>query len=108
LKAMNAETRSTALLVYFFSFFILSGPLIDWICFRNGNFYLLLTGFCLILTGIKCFIDFLLLFLTASFFRKERLLLLFLPEQILYMFYVVITGLFGSLGKYEWKGRKTN
>ncbi|MFL5766063.1 MAG: glycosyltransferase [Bacteroidia bacterium] len=107
-SAYNAEAKYTALVVYFFNSLILAGPLVDWFCNRHGEIYLHLTGFCLILAGIKCFFDFLLLFLAASFFKKERLLLLFLPEQILYVFYVVVTGIVGSFGRYEWKGRKTN
>jgi len=35
--------------------------------------------FCLILTGIKCVIDFLLLFLAASFFRKGGICTFFYP-----------------------------
>jgi cellulose synthase/poly-beta-1,6-N-acetylglucosamine synthase-like glycosyltransferase len=106
--ALSSESKFTAAIVYFFSCFIFFGPLIDWLCYRGGEFYLLLTGFCLILAGIKCFIDFLLLFLSASYFKKRRYLLLFLPEQILYVFYVVVTGIAGSFGRFEWKGRKTN
>ena len=106
--AMNLETKVVALVVYLFNAFLVITPLIDWIGYRNCFFYGLLTVFCLILIGIKCIIDFLLLFLSASFFKKERFLLLFLPEQLIYMIYVVVIGAIGSMGKYEWKGRKTN
>jgi cellulose synthase/poly-beta-1,6-N-acetylglucosamine synthase-like glycosyltransferase len=106
--AFNTETKITALIVYLFSLYLVLVPLIDLLCYRNSFFHQVLTDFCLILLGIKCFIDFLLLFLTASFFKKERFLLLFLPEQILYLMYVVLIGIIGSIGKFEWKDRIIN
>ncbi len=106
--ALNAETQRVSLLIYLFNFYIVFMPLIGGLCFVNTPFCLLFLQICLILVGIKCFIDFLLLFLSASFFKKKRFLLLFLPEQIIYMIYVVLLGLLGSIGKYEWKGRKIN
>lgn len=106
--ALNAETRRTALLIYFFSLYLVLVPVIGLFCFRNTAVYPFFKEFCLILIGIKCFIDFLLLFLSASYFKKKRFLYLFLPEQIIYLFYVVIFGGLGSIGKYDWKGRKTN
>lgn len=106
--AFNSETKRVSLLIYFFNFYLVFVPVIGSVCLSNSPFHLLFMEICLILIGIKCFIDFLLLFLSASFFKKKRLLLLFLPEQIIYMIYVVLFGLMGSIGKYEWKGRKTN
>lgn len=106
--ALNAETQRVSLLIYLFSFYLVFIPLIGVVCLPNSPFYVPFMEICLILLGIKCFIDFLLLFLSASFFKKRGLLLLFLPEQIIYMIYVVLFGLLGSIGKYEWKGRKTN
>jgi len=61
---------------------------------------------CLILLGIKCIIDFLLLFLASSFFGKRSLLIYFLPEQIIYMFYVVFIGLLSTTKSFSWKGRE--
>lgn len=106
--ALNDETKRVSLLIYLFNAFILFVPIIGGICLGNSTFYLPFMEFCLILIGIKCFIDFLLLFLSASFFGKKKFLLFFFPEQIIYMIYVALLGLMGSIGKYEWKGRKTN
>ena len=105
---LNTETKAVALLIYLFNFYLLFAPLFGSICFKNSAVYPVYIEICLILFGIKCFIDFLLLFLSASFFDKKRFLLLFIPEQIIYMIYVVLFGFIGSVGKYEWKGRKTN
>lgn len=105
---LNAETQRVSLIIYLFNFYLVFIPIIGGVCLPNTPFYLPFMEICLILFGIKCFIDFLLLFLSASFFKKKELLLLYLPQQIIYMIYVVVFGLIGSIGKYEWKGRKTN
>lgn len=81
-----------------------------------ANFLLLLTLFIsvfshrfaylfLLLLGIKSVADIWVLSLAASFFNKKNLLGLMLPVQLFYMFYVVIVGVSGNSGKYEWKGR---
>lgn len=60
----------------------------------------------LILFWPKCIIDFLFLILATSFFNKKRYLLYFIPQQLLYIFYInaiLFLGLFGK--KYTWKGR---
>ncbi len=106
--ALNSETKRVSMLIYLFNAYLLIVPIIGGVCFANNPIYPLFIGICLILIGIKCFIDFLLLFLSASFFKQKALLVFFLPEQIIYMVYVVFVGLLGSIGKYEWKGRKTN
>lgn len=105
---LNAETKRASVLIYLFNAYLVFIPIIGGICFSNSPFYPVFIGICLILIGFKCFIDFLLLFLSASFFEKKKQLLFFFPEQIIYMIYVVVFGLIGSIGKYEWKGRKTN
>ena len=107
LGAMNAETKTAALLIYLFNSYLVLIPLIGLFYFPNTDVYQYFKDFCLILIGIKCFIDFLLLFLSASYFKKKRFLFFFLPEQIIYMLYITIFGIAGSVGKYEWKGRKT-
>lgn len=106
--ALNAETKRVSILVYLFCAYLVFVPLIGAFCLSNTPFYPLFIGICLILIGIKCIIDFLLLFLSASFFGKKGLLVFFIPEQIIYIVYVVFFGLLGSVGKYEWKGRITN
>lgn len=42
----------------------------------------------------------------SKFFNKEWAIKFFLFFQPLHIFYTIISGLFGQLGKYEWKGRK--
>ncbi len=106
--ALNADTKRVSLLVYLFNAWLVVVPLSGLLCFSNSPFHPIFMVICLILIGIKCFIDFLLLFLSASFFKKKGLLLFFIPEWVIYMVYVVVFGLIGPIGKYEWKGRKTN
>jgi cellulose synthase/poly-beta-1,6-N-acetylglucosamine synthase-like glycosyltransferase len=107
LHAVNAETKKVAFLIYFFNAYLFFIPLFVVVgnCLENSPPTWLLVEISLIIFAIKCFIDFLLLFLAASFFSKKRLLPLFIAEQIIYMMYVVIMGLLASRGKYEWKGR---
>ncbi len=105
-KALNAATRMVSILVYSFSFLLLLTSLLTGLAALKSALYLPFFEFCLIIAGIKCIIDFLLLFLAASFFKRKHELFLFLPEQLLYMLYVVVVGMLGSTGKYEWKGRK--
>src|SRR3989344_4996770 len=85
--ALNTETKRVSLLVYLFNAYLVFVPLIGAVCFINTPFYPLFMGICLILIGIKCIIDFLLLFLSASFFGKRGFLVFFIPEQIIYMVY---------------------
>lgn len=105
---LNADTKRVSLLIYLFNAYLVFVPVIGAFYLAKTPFHQSFIGICLILIGIKCFIDFLLLFLSASFFKKKTFLVFFIPEQIIYMVYVVIVGLLGSIGKYEWKGRKTN
>ena len=107
-SVLNNETKVVSLLVYCINFLLITMPLIGTLCLGNMAFYPIFIEICLILILIKCFIDFLLLFLSASFFNKKRLLIYFLPEQLIYMLYVAIMGLVGAFGKYEWKGRQIN
>ncbi|MDQ3048118.1 MAG: family 2 glycosyl transferase, partial [Bacteroidota bacterium] len=104
----NRETIFVSLLVYVFSFLLLFMPLAGYFCLSGSPVRPLFFDICLILGGFKCFIDFLLLFLAASFYNRKTLLLYFLPAQLIYMLYVVIVGLLGKQGKYEWKNRKYN
>jgi cellulose synthase/poly-beta-1,6-N-acetylglucosamine synthase-like glycosyltransferase len=104
---LNAETKLVSIVIYLFCFFIvLMGALSGFASIKSA-IYLPFLQICLILMGIKCVIDFLLLFLAASFFKKKRYLYLFLPEQFIYILYVVLAGMPGKK-KYEWKGRKIN
>lgn len=54
----------------------------------------------------KWLIDFILLFLVASFFRRKSVMFYFIPVQILYPFYVIMVWIASVFIKFEWKGRK--
>jgi cellulose synthase/poly-beta-1,6-N-acetylglucosamine synthase-like glycosyltransferase len=103
---LNKETLALSLLVYFFSFFLLLMVLLSPFTDSKPISDLSFLQICIILGGIKCVIDFLLLFLAAGFFRRREVLLLFLPGQVIYLFYVLVIGTLGSSGHFEWKGRK--
>ena len=56
--------------------------------------------------AVKCAIEFMFLFDLSRFFKREKLLSLFLPAQIIYPFYIVIIGAIAPFGSYLWKERK--
>ena len=56
----------------------------------------------------KWSIDFILLFLVASFFKRRSSLFYFIPVQMVYPIYVVIIWILSLTMKFEWKGRKYN
>jgi cellulose synthase/poly-beta-1,6-N-acetylglucosamine synthase-like glycosyltransferase len=105
-SAMNAETKSISLLVYTFNLLLAALPLMAMLVPHHLICSLPFYKIWLLILLIKCVIDFLLLFLAASFFNKRKGLIFFIPEQLLYIPYVVITGIAGLLGTYDWKGRK--
>lgn len=75
----------------------------------NFIFWLVLPDFSgsfLIITfGAKALIDFLFLHLATSFFRRKMLMRIFLLAEPLNVIYVAVIGLWGNIGKYNWKGR---
>lgn len=103
-RALNPETKIISLIVYLFNLLLLASLFIGF-GYSNSDFHLPILKIGLILLGIKCIIDFLLLFLAGTFFNKKRFLIYFLPEQIVYILYIVLIGLFGFIGKYTWKDR---
>ncbi|MDF1671895.1 MAG: glycosyltransferase [Vicingaceae bacterium] len=54
----------------------------------------------------KWVIDFILLLLVASFFDKKRVLIYFIPVQLLYPIYLVGIWIASITMNYNWKGRK--
>lgn len=54
----------------------------------------------------KTTIEFPFVYSATSFFGRQTLLKYFFFFQPLHILYTIISGLFGQLGKYEWKGRK--
>ena len=103
---LNAETIYLASLVYIFNLLLLILPLLYLVIprfhYMGPTFY----KTCLLIFLVKCVIEFLLLFLAASFFKKRNWLIYFIPEQLVYIPYVIYTGFAGLIGKYDWKGRK--
>jgi cellulose synthase/poly-beta-1,6-N-acetylglucosamine synthase-like glycosyltransferase len=61
-----------------------------------------------ILLFCKWLIDFILLFLAASFFKRREALFYFIPVQVIYPFYILIVWITSMLVTFEWKGRKFN
>jgi cellulose synthase/poly-beta-1,6-N-acetylglucosamine synthase-like glycosyltransferase len=61
-----------------------------------------------ILLFCKWLIDFILLFLTASFFKRRKALYYFIPVQVIYPFYILFVWISSMLVTFEWKGRKFN
>lgn len=53
----------------------------------------------------KTAVDFLFLGITSAFFKKQNLLKLFLPLQLVYFFYVSFMAIYGNIGSFKWKGR---
>jgi glycosyltransferase involved in cell wall biosynthesis len=65
-------------------------------------------GVYIILLLSKWVIDFILLFLIASFFNKRKLMKYFVPTQLLYPFYIIGVGFISQFIKFTWKGRTYN
>jgi cellulose synthase/poly-beta-1,6-N-acetylglucosamine synthase-like glycosyltransferase len=103
---LSIQNKIVSMSVFLLSFWMVILLLTGLFTLGKPNVGLPILEICLILFGIKCFIDFLLLFLAASFFKKLSLLIWFIPEQLLYVFYVVGVGLGANFKRYQWKGRK--
>lgn len=99
----KAHTNSwiifNAVVVYLFNLILISGLILS---FFFQNFWIIV----LLLFIIKFIVDFPILYDTAKFFKRKKLLWLYLPIQIIYSFYIVFIGLFGNFINFEWKGRK--
>lgn len=55
---------------------------------------------------IKSIADLFLLIPACRFFKQQKILWLFLPLQIIYPFYILISSVGGWFGNFGWKGRK--
>lgn len=106
---LNSSTKALAANVYFFNLWILILGALS-LCFyiNKNDFHPFIGEICLIIFGIKCFIDFLLLFLASCFFSKQKHLFYFLPMQLIYPIYVSVIGILGIRKKYTWKDRTFN
>jgi cellulose synthase/poly-beta-1,6-N-acetylglucosamine synthase-like glycosyltransferase len=54
----------------------------------------------------KTVIEFPFVYSVAIFFNKQKLMKFFFFFQPLHIFYIIVSGFLGQIGKYEWKGRK--
>jgi poly-beta-1,6-N-acetyl-D-glucosamine synthase len=68
----------------------------------------LMSGYVLVWAWLaKCGAEAFVLVGATRFFKTTKLLWLFLPEQVLYIFYVLWVGLAGTFARgYEWRGRR--
>ena len=105
-SVLNSETKVVSLLVYLFNLLLAVLPVMSLFVTHHLTCGLSFYKIWLLILFIKSVIDFLLLFLAASFFNKKKWLIFFIPEQLIYIPYVVITGIVGLMGTYDWKGRK--
>jgi len=87
------------LLVYLFNFCLLSLFVLS---FWNVDAFLI----AVLLLTCKIIIEFPFVKSVASFFEQEKLMVYFPFLQPLHLIYIVLTGLLGKFGRYEWKGRK--
>lgn len=62
----------------------------------------------IILLLTKWLIDFILLFLVSSFFKRRKVLTYFVPVQLIYPLYILVVGVLSSFFKIKWKGRVYN
>ena len=90
--------RLILLLVYLFNLAML-GYMIH--CFLQPQEW----GRWLLLVFAKSMAELFFLWPVAQFFEKRRLLAWFLPLQPLHILYIVVSGFFGQMGNYTWKGR---
>jgi cellulose synthase/poly-beta-1,6-N-acetylglucosamine synthase-like glycosyltransferase len=100
-SAHYTDKRITAILVmaYLFNLLLVVNLIAS---LFNGVFIKLL----FIQLGIKFITEFLLLSSVASFFKRKDLLSIFLPAQIIHIFYVLMVGITGTFAKQQWKGRR--
>lgn len=95
-------------LLLFFSYLVFCSNVVILFIYYHIIFIELNRGIYIILILSKWVIDFILLFLVASFFNKRKLLKYFLPIQLMYPFYVIVVGFISQFFKFNWKGRIYN
>lgn len=95
-------------LLLFFSYFVFFTNITLLFIYYQIVFIEQNRGVYIILLLSKWVIDFILLFLIASFFNKRKLMRYYLPIQILYPFYIIGVGFISQFIKFTWKGRTYN
>lgn len=89
------------LLVYVFNLSFLALAVAAFFC---HHYWLYLVGLWL----AKTIIEFPFVYSVSLFFNKQSLMKYFFFFQPLHIFYTIVSGFFGQLGKYEWKGRRVS
>ena len=87
------------ILVYLFNLSFLALAIAGFFCY---SYWLYLGGLWL----AKTIVELPFVYSVASFFNKQSLVRYFFFFQPLHIFYTIVSGLFGQLGRYEWKGRR--
>lgn len=103
-KALYYEDKTITgvlLLVYVFN--------LSFLCLGIAGFWDPSYWICFLLAWIiKTFAELPFFYSVAAFFNKRWTVRLFFFFQPIHILYTIISGSFGQLGKYEWKGRKVN
>ncbi|CAN5391392.1 glycosyltransferase [soil metagenome] len=95
---MNTFTICIAIVAYFLHVgLLISG----FVMLYSGNMYTFFIPFL-----IKMVPEFILLNNVAGFFKKSKLLYLFLPAQFIYPMYISVVGISSLSKSYYWKGRE--
>lgn len=105
LRWAGKNNRNTNLLNAFAGFSILLANF-SWLFMGVLSvFYPELAIYFVIITAIKCIIDFLLLFLGSSFHKQGSALIVFPLFAVLYPMYIVLIAILSMVIKPKWKGR---
>jgi len=95
----NSLAIFTALIIFLFN---LSIPVLL-LCGILNCWFVVMAA---MLFAVKLIIDFPLLFSAARFVGRSKLIWYYLPMQLIYPFYIIITAVLSFFMKFEWKGRK--
>jgi cellulose synthase/poly-beta-1,6-N-acetylglucosamine synthase-like glycosyltransferase len=96
------DKRITAVLLLVYLFNLCFPALLILAIVQGGYYWIYPAGFLL----AKTIAELPFVYAVASFFGKRSLLRYFFFFQPLHIFYTILSGLLGQLGRYEWKGRK--
>ena len=101
-KSRNYKNyKLTLLLIAIYIFYVLT--LVSFLLgFYDTDFFIVL-GIGLLL---KCIPEWIFLRKISTFFNQSKLMKYYLPTLFFQTVYVVIIGIYGNFGKYNWKGRK--
>lgn len=95
----NLGIVTASLLVYLYNYMLFAGLIF-------GFWLNELLTYVFMFFVFKLIIDLPIYLSVTSFVKKTRLMLIYLPMQVLYVFYVSIIGFAGNFLNFSWKGRK--